>query len=577
MKALITGANGTIGKELKRYLEFHGVEVYTWNRKEISIFEYQIMEDFVQKLNPDIVYHLAIATKLDGVDNETWRVNYEWPSELAWICRIHQIKFVFTSTYEVFSDYNVGPFDLNTKPDAFEGFGFEKRMAEERVLYQNPQALVVRLPWQITNNSNSNGMVYYLDKEMAEYEKIILSDKFIPSCAFLDDTVEELVRISKEHDRGKFMVDSNKNLSFFEIASKLKVIYSKNWKIEKSDDYEYNQTMDDIRCQINPLNEILEEKLNEIKVKSRKKIGLWGNEYLDEIIRAYEKLGYKIDTLVIENPDKYRSFAKEHGINTLTDDTNELYTCTQIIINNREYITEENLNLFKDKILVLSQLPFVEDLEAYEKYYELFKDKNHFIIFKFNQLITMRKVFEQIKENNLGKITNLFLDIGVKNNLDIKKNFQEIILKPISFISNHFDKFHLDYSDYNNSFETVFTHHCNGNQRMSINFFKLWYEGVKMILRFIGDKGELRVEGKYTKESGWNFKPIQINELECGQGEVSKDGEKIMNLALNEYVKKLEEIIQQNMEHKDIYTAKEALLLYKPFLNIWNNSCKGNN
>lgn len=95
-----------------------------------------------------------------------------------------------------------------------------------------------------------------------------------------------------------------------------------------------------------------------------------------------------------------------------------------------------------------------------------------------------------------------------------------------------------------------------------------------MILRFIGDKGELRVEGKYTKESGWNFKPIQINELECGQGEVSKDGEKIMNLALNEYIKKLEEIIQQDIKHSDIYTAEKALLLYKPFLNIWKDSCK---
>jgi dTDP-4-dehydrorhamnose reductase len=165
MRALITGANGTIGKELRRFLEFQGTEVYIWDREKVPIFEYHIMEEFIQKINPDIIYHLAIASTLTGVGNETWRANYEWPSELAWICRIYQIKFVFTSTYEIFSDYNIGPFAVDTKPDAFEGFGFEKRMAEERVFYQNPQSIVIRLPWQITNEPHKKGMISYLDND----------------------------------------------------------------------------------------------------------------------------------------------------------------------------------------------------------------------------------------------------------------------------------------------------------------------------------------------------------------------------------------------------------------------------
>jgi dTDP-4-dehydrorhamnose reductase len=574
MRALITGSNGTIGKELKRYLEFNGIEVYAWDRNKTSILEYHVMEEYVQKLNPDIVFHLAIATELTGMDNETWRVNYEWPSELAWICRIHQIKFIFTSTYEVFSDYNVGPFTLDTKPDAFEGFGFEKRMAEERVLYQNPQAIVVRVPWQITNEPNSSGLVSYLEKEMEEYDKIIASNKFYPCCAFIDDTVKELYRISQEYESGKFMIDSNCNLSLYEIANNLKALYNKTWKIIQSDDYSYNQTMSDERCSIKPLNEIFEEKLREIELKSRKKLGILGIKYIDGLAKAYEKLGYKIDTIVDSDMETIQSFAVEHKINNFGTDISLLDRCNQLIISNNEMIDYEFLEKYKDKIIIFSELPYIADEEAFNRYSKIFSQGNYYVLLKFNQLITLRKVYEQIKSGNLGKITNLFIDIGIKNQKSLKENFQDIILKPLSFINLHFDPFYLDYSDYNEEFETIFTHHCNHHQRMNINIFKLWYEGIKIIFRFIGEKGELRVEGKYTEESGWNFKPIQINEINSGQGEKSDNGIEIINLALIEYVKKLEEVIHKENEHQDIYTAEKAMGLYLMFKDLWrNNPC----
>ena len=55
MKALITGSNGTIGNKLKRFLQFYGVEVYTWDRSKTSIFDYYAMEEYIQQLKPDVV------------------------------------------------------------------------------------------------------------------------------------------------------------------------------------------------------------------------------------------------------------------------------------------------------------------------------------------------------------------------------------------------------------------------------------------------------------------------------------------------------------------------------------------
>jgi dTDP-4-dehydrorhamnose reductase len=63
------------------------------------------MEAFVRGHAPDVLYHLAIASQSTGRGpNESWQVNYEWSSELAWITRSLGVRRVFASTATVFSD-----------------------------------------------------------------------------------------------------------------------------------------------------------------------------------------------------------------------------------------------------------------------------------------------------------------------------------------------------------------------------------------------------------------------------------------------------------------------------------------
>ena len=67
----------------------------------------------------------------------------------------------------VFSDRAVGPFTRASVADAEHGYGQEKRLAEARVLAQNPAAVVVRLGWQI-GFEGGNVMVAALSEQMRE-------------------------------------------------------------------------------------------------------------------------------------------------------------------------------------------------------------------------------------------------------------------------------------------------------------------------------------------------------------------------------------------------------------------------
>lgn len=256
MKALVTGARGTVGLVLTQHLKQLGHQVVAWDRSVVPINRYQPMEDFVRREKPDVLFHLAIASRSTGVPNESWLVNYEWASELAWITRQLGVRFVFTSSVMVFSDNARGPFTPDSQPDAATGYGNEKRQAESRVLYQNPEAIVARLGWQIGDTPGSNNMIDFFEKQMAQNGSVKASRKWYPACSFVMDTATVLMELANASP-GLYLVNSNTRWNFYEIASALNEKHGRRWKIIADDSFVFDQRMLDARVPIRPLSATL--------------------------------------------------------------------------------------------------------------------------------------------------------------------------------------------------------------------------------------------------------------------------------------------------------------------------------
>ena len=183
---------------------------------------------------------------MTGRANEAWAVNYEWPSELAWICRQRRIRFVHASTVMVFSGTARGPFTRDSVPDEVRGYGHEKRMAEERVVHQYPEATIARLGWQIGHGGGNNNMLDFFERQMTAEGHVRASASFVPACSFLEDTVEALVRLP-DSPPGLYMIDSNEGWSFFEIAEALNTKHGFKWFIVRADHFSQDQRMLDLR------------------------------------------------------------------------------------------------------------------------------------------------------------------------------------------------------------------------------------------------------------------------------------------------------------------------------------------
>jgi len=252
MKVLITGLGGTVGRALGAQLRGEGHEVIGWDRSAVPIDRYEAMDAFVAATAPDAVVNLAIASRPTGRYQESWLVNYDWPSELAWICRQRAIRFFHTSTVMVFSPAAAGPFTIESEPDATEGYGYEKRRAEARVLYQNPEATVIRLGWQIGDAAGSNNMIDYLERQAREHGRVAASSRWLPACSFLPDTAVALAR-ALAAPPGLYQIDGNERHTMLEIARALSALHSGRWEIAETTEPAQDQRMIDPRLGCAPL------------------------------------------------------------------------------------------------------------------------------------------------------------------------------------------------------------------------------------------------------------------------------------------------------------------------------------
>lgn len=258
MNILVTGSSGTLGTALGIHLRQQGHQVQGWQRQRANPLQLEAHARYLDEVKPDAIYHLAIAAQSTGAENEGWRINVEWSEHLARLAAERDIAFVFTSTALVFNNDVSGPFTLDSEPNASEGYGHDKRVAEQRVRAAHAGARIVRLGWQIGSVALGNNMLAWAAQQQREYDQVGASTRWYPACSFLPDTAEALGRLL-QLPAGLYMADSNSGHTFFDILMALREHFGFEWVIQPNEDYVYDQRLQDPRLPLPGLTERLSE------------------------------------------------------------------------------------------------------------------------------------------------------------------------------------------------------------------------------------------------------------------------------------------------------------------------------
>ena len=149
-KILITGASGFVGSRVvARWRNEYAV--LAPSHSELDITDRGSVDSYFLQHTPDVVVHLAAISNTGYCEqnsDESYRVNVEGAANIARAAALCRAKLIFFSSDQVYNG-NVESGLLNEDvPVAPENvYGRHKLEAEERVLYFNPNSVVLRTTW----------------------------------------------------------------------------------------------------------------------------------------------------------------------------------------------------------------------------------------------------------------------------------------------------------------------------------------------------------------------------------------------------------------------------------------------
>ncbi len=266
-RVVILGGGGTLGRALQQHIRSQAeeVEILVWNRRENPLTDFPLVRDRLSALSPDLVFNLAVASESTGQLPAPWEeetesvvINERLPLFLNELSREQGFRLVHTSSVMVFDDSQEGPFSPESVPKAVDGYGAEKRRAEEGVLSTRGSTVVARIGWQIGSDPTANTMRRFVAEQIQQNQGVVrASSQWFPACSRLEETARVLWNL-RDSEPGLYQVDSNRNHSFFEILRRLKEEWGDDsWTLEPDDAFTGVQCMLDERLDTRPLFEEL--------------------------------------------------------------------------------------------------------------------------------------------------------------------------------------------------------------------------------------------------------------------------------------------------------------------------------
>lgn len=162
IKALITGANGMLGMELKRALQTDGrfdivltdikpiVEDESFESHILDITNFKEVRNLLKKVDPDILINCAAWTDVDGAETNLWgarQINEVGSHVLALACERNFVHLIGISTDYVFGKHKVPiafPLVPTHPPSPSSIYGTTKLNGEKAQLENYPESTIIR-------------------------------------------------------------------------------------------------------------------------------------------------------------------------------------------------------------------------------------------------------------------------------------------------------------------------------------------------------------------------------------------------------------------------------------------------
>ena len=156
MKIFLTGKNGQLGYQLECDLK-KTHEVIAMDRNTLDLINFQLVEDTIHQVKPDLIINAAAYTNVDKAEKEkklAYQVNALAPKALTQAAKEFDIPIIHISTDYIFDGSKKEAYVEGDIADPLSVYGETKWQGEEFVR-QNPKHFILRTSWVFSSHGHN--------------------------------------------------------------------------------------------------------------------------------------------------------------------------------------------------------------------------------------------------------------------------------------------------------------------------------------------------------------------------------------------------------------------------------------
>lgn len=220
---VIIGKTGTLGKAFSRICDVRAIEHIVLGREDVNIADIADIERIINEYKPWAVINTAGYVRVDDAQREVencFFINSIAPQNISTVCKRYGIQFVTYSSDLVFDGKKNNPYLESDVVSPLNIYGHSKAMAEENVLQNNPEALIIRTsaffgPWDQYN------FVHHALKSLKNQQSFSAPKDVIISPTYVPDLVHTSLDLLIDEVAGIWNITNKGSISWAMLASEV--------------------------------------------------------------------------------------------------------------------------------------------------------------------------------------------------------------------------------------------------------------------------------------------------------------------------------------------------------------------
>jgi dTDP-4-dehydrorhamnose reductase len=272
MKVLVIGANGQLGREIKRQFDEKHT-LYLYDRDALSITDFDAIDHVVEDVKPDVLINAAAYTNVEKAEEDcdnAYRVNAIGAENLAITCKKYDVKLVHISTDYVFDGTKDTPYDEFDHHKPLSVYGKSKSWGEKLIQQVGGKYFILRTSWLYGDGNNFVRTMLRLSNEKSEIA--VVGDQY-GTPTYTKDLCWVIEKLIHTDFYGIYHASNEGNCSWCEFAKEIMTVAERKTTIKSLTTAEYP-----VKAQ-RPMCSIMENRL--LKLRGLNVMRSWQDALVD--------------------------------------------------------------------------------------------------------------------------------------------------------------------------------------------------------------------------------------------------------------------------------------------------------